>query len=663
MKLPLKILLIIVCIYSIYILKNNIYKTNYDINTTEIIGIIDYINISENKVSLEIKGKEKIIVNLYKYSNFNYELGDKILVKGTLKQPSNNTNFNLFNYKKYLKSKKIYWIMTGEEITLIKKNSNILYKIKNKIISKINKYKNKEYFKMFILGDTKDIDTNIYDSYKINGITHLFSISGMHISLLSVILLKLFKNNYKIVIIFLLFYLFLARFTPSIIRATFLFILLYLNKKFKLNFKSYEILLFIFLMMLLYNPYYLYNVGFIFSFLISFNLMIFSNYINKYNNYFVKLFITSLISFISSIPIMINNYFSINISSIFLNMIFVPFVSVIVFPLSLITFIFSFLEPIFNITITILENMSCFLNKFSLEIIFCKINIIIEIIYLILGYLSLKKLFNKKYLYLIIYILILFIHTNYYNKETSLTMLDVGQGDSLLLRLKDKIVLIDTGGNYNYELSDNIIIPYLKSEGIKKIDYLILTHGDYDHLGSSFNLVNKYKVNSVIFNHGNYNELELELIKLLENSNINYYQNIKELDINNNKLYFLNDKLYDNENDNSNVVYIKINDFKLLFMGDAGIKTEEDIIKQYDLNNIDILKVGHHGSSGSSSKKFIDKINPKYSLISVGINNIYKHPNKKALKNLENSIIYRTDIVGSVKFEMDGNKLNIITCL
>ena len=144
-------------------------------------------------------------------------------------------------------------------------------------------------------------------------------------------------------------------------------------------------------------------------------------------------------------------------------------------------------------------------------------------------------------------------------------------------------------------------------------------HGDYDHMGEAINLVDNFKVENVIFNCGEFNELEQDLIKVLDKKKIPYYSCIKELDIDNNKLYFLNTKIYDNENDNSNVIYFNYNNYKFLFMGDAGVEVEEDLIEKYNLQDIDVLKVGHHGSKTSSSKEFINEINPKYSIISVGI--------------------------------------------
>ena len=166
----------------------------------------------------------------------------------------------------------------------------------------------------------------------------------------------------------------------------------------------------------------------------------------------------------------------------------------------------------------------------------------------------------------------------------------------------------------------------------------------------------------VIFNCGPYNDLEKELIKVLEKKKIKYYSCIKELNIDNSKLYFLQTKEYDNENDNSSVIYFNYYNYKFLFMGDASTEREKDILEKYNLKDVDFLKVGHHGSNTSSSEEFINSINPKYSLISVGKNNRYGHPNKEVLDTLNDSKIYRTDQDGSIMFKIKNNKLKIETC-
>ena len=181
-------------------------------------------------------------------------------------------------------------------------------------------------------------------------------------------------------------------------------------------------------------------------------------------------------------------------------------------------------------------------------------------------------------------------------------------------------------------------------------------------MGEAINLVENFKVDKVIFNCGKFNELEQDLINVLKKKNIPYYSCIKELNIDDNKLYFLNNKDYGNENDNSNVIYTEFNNHKFLFMGDAGVEVEEDLIEKYNLMDIDILKVGHHGSKTSSSEEFINKINPKYSVISVGKNNRYGHSNKEVLNNLDDTRIYRTDQNGSIMLKIKNNKVEIKTC-
>ena len=181
-------------------------------------------------------------------------------------------------------------------------------------------------------------------------------------------------------------------------------------------------------------------------------------------------------------------------------------------------------------------------------------------------------------------------------------------------------------------------------------------------MSEAINLIDNFNVEKVIFNCRSYNDLEKKLIKVLDKKKINYYSCIKELNIDDNKLYFLQTKEYENENDNSNVIYTKLDGYKFMFMGDAGVEKEKNILEKYNLSNIDVLKVGHHGSKTSSSKEFINEINPNYSIISVGKNNRYGHPNKEVLNNLSDSKIYRTDQDGSIKFKIKNNKLKIETC-
>ena len=182
-------------------------------------------------------------------------------------------------------------------------------------------------------------------------------------------------------------------------------------------------------------------------------------------------------------------------------------------------------------------------------------------------------------------------------------------------------------------------------------------------MGEAISLVNNFRVEKVILNCGEYNDLENELIKVLDKKQIKYYSCIKELNIDKYKLQFLNTKEYHDENDNSNVIYFNYNGFKFLFMGDAGIEKEQDILEQYNIKNIDFFKVGYHGSNTSSSTEFIKSISPKYSLISVGENNRYSNTENSVFHKFSNSTLYSTDKDGSIELKINKNRYRIRTCL
>ena len=659
------ILLVLSLIYSFIFINFIIVKSEYKDSDKNLYGTVMDYKKSKDKTTIWVKGKEKVLVNYY--SDINVSYGDYIYVYGVFKKPKENGNFNLFNYKKYLLSNKINYVVTASKITIIKKNDNVFYTLKNNLLKRIESAnKSKGYILAFLYADKSLIEKDVYTKYQKIGVSHLFAVSGMHVSLISIVLLKLLnkikeRKRYIIVSIFLSIYLFLTNFTISMVRATFQFILFFINKSFKLNIDNSNLVLLLFSILVIINPYNIYNIGFLFSFIISFTLIRCSKLIK--GKFIIKSLKTSLISFFSSMPVLINNFFEVNFLGIILNIIYIPFVSYILFPLSLVTVLFPSLDNILYMFISYFEKITDFFSNIKfLSFSICKMNIFLIIIYYIIFIYILKR--KKKLIYKIIIVIIslIFLINNGRIVNNEVSILDVGQGDSSLIRLKNKNILIDTGGNINYDISKNILIPYFKSVGIKKIDYLVLTHGDYDHMGEAINLVENFKVEKVIFNCGSYNDLENELIEVLDKKKIKYYSCIKELNIDNNKLHFLQTKEYDNENENSNVIYTELNGYKFVFMGDAGVEKEKDILEKYNVSKIDVLKIGHHGSKTSSDKNFIDEMNPKYSVISVGKNNRYGHPNKEVLNNLDNSKIYRTDQDGSIMFKIKNNKLKIETC-
>jgi competence protein ComEC len=645
---------IILCFLKICIIK---YHSNINPNKNYFEGVIDSYSLKNNNYKIIIKNKEKIICYYYSKTKIKLKLGESIKVKGLFEIPSNNTIPNNFNYRKYLNNHHIYYIFKAQKLIIKNTKINIIYQIKNYINEKCNKFHNRNYFKAFILGNKEELDE--YKKFQINGVSHLFAISGMHISLLTSIILfilKKFPLKNIITIIFLIAFSLITNYSASILRSVVFFILLFLNKKYNLKITTKNILIYTCLLLIINNPLIIYDMGFLYSSIVTFGLILSKKYYKK--NYFYNLFITSFFAYLFSIPITSYFNYELNIMAILNNLIIVPLISIIIYPLCLICFICPFIEPLFNLFIIILEFINN--NLIILNIIIPKVNLFLYFIYYVF---LLIFIFTNKIRYLSLGILYLFSFKikPLFNNNLSVYYIDVKQGDSTLISTANQKVLIDTGGLNNYQIGNNII-KLIKSLGSNHIDYLILTHGDYDHMGEAKNIVENFKVENVIFNCGAYNNLENELLKILDKKKINYYSCIKELNIDKYKLQFLNTGIYDNENDNSNVIYFNYNYYKFLFMGDAGIQREKSILEKYNLKNIDFLKVGHHGSNTSSSKYFINRIQPKYSLISVGKNNRYGHPQKSVLNILNDSKVYRTDKTGSIEIKLNKNGYKVRSC-
>ncbi len=665
----LYLFLCIVIIIYVLVRTNLIHYKSRLGDVSKLDGIIVSIKKSEDMISFILKTKEEKVRCSYYFENNNVDysdyLGKTVHLQVNEKEISNSTIPNTFNYRKYLANNGIYknYVVTSIEVI---KGENFLWSIKNTLLKRISSYpiKVSSYLSLFIIGDKTLLDDQTEKTYQSNGIWHLFAISGMHISLILFVLNKLLsKIKLKNIIIssFLILFMFFTGFSPSVMRVGLFYIFSLIIKRLNIVLSPIKTLFLVAFFLLLSNPFFIFNTGFQYSFVISFALFIEKENVN--GSYIKKLLIISIIAWIASLPITININYEINLVAPFLNIIFVPLVSLIIFPMSIITFLFKPFSVIFNLFIFILEKLNTITNSFKVVFIPGKMFIVIIILYYV--FLFAFTILRKKSLLLINIVLVLInLMVLKINNSYRIFYLDVGQGDSItIITPSNNVNTIDTGGAYNskYHVSDNILHFY-KSFGISKIDNLILSHGDYDHMGETINLVNNFKVEKVIFNCGEYNDLEKELIKVLDKKKINHYSCIKELNIDKNKLYFLQTKVYDNENDNSNVIYTELNSYKFMFMGDASVTTEKEILDKYNLSDIDVLKVGHHGSRTSSSKKFINEISPKYSVISVGKNNRYGHPNKEVLNNLKESKIYRTDEDGSIMFKIKNNKLKIETC-
>lgn len=239
--------------------------------------------------------------------------------------------------------------------------------------------------------------------------------------------------------------------------------------------------------------------------------------------------------------------------------------------------------------------------------------------------------------------------------------IDVGQGDSILVQVNGKNLLIDAGTT---ESTDKLI-SYLDKQKITNLDYVVATHPHEDHIGGMSAVIKKYKIGEFYAPKITSKTKTFEnMVKALKNKNIKI--NVAKPDITldlgkNTKCEMLapNSSKYEDLNNYSAVIKITYGNSKFLFMGDAEKLSENEILnKNYDIS-CDVLKVGHHGSNSSTSKQFLDKASPKIAVISCGKNNDYGHPHHETLDALKkkNIQIYRTDVNGSIVLLSYGSKI------
>lgn len=668
----------LLCIISILLTLIRIeidIPNSYDLDTKKVVGEVLEYDIDGDYLKLTIDANEKLIGRYYFKTKAEKELFiksvdvyDTLKLNGELEEAEGSKDIYSFDYKQYLKSKNINYIIKIDKITLISKEKSFFKGIKCFLL----KRNSNPYIKAFIFGNNKSIITDVMSSYQEIGISHLFAISGMHVGLLTLVISKLLmklniKEKYIFIIIslFLFFYLFITGVSPSILRAIFFYLFFSINKIYNFNIKGVNIFLLIFSISLLVNPYYIHEVSFLYSYTISFSLLLVGNKINN-DSYFKRLFLTSLISFIVSFPITIYFFNQINILSVFYNMLFVPLISMIVFPLSIITYIIPFFEPIFSVFISLMEFLALKFNSISFsKLIFPSLPRYYYILYIIGVIIFISYFYNKKIISVLpILLLALFnyLYPIFFN-QNYLMFLDVGQGDSILIHSKDKTMLVDTGGVMNYSrekwqerknkksLTDYVTIPILKKLGIRKIDYLVLTHGDFDHMGEALKLIKQYRVEDIYLNQGNFNLLEKNVIKKYRH--VYQIREKEEIVLGNINIVQIN-KEFSDENDSSSILLMYYKNKKILLTGDASKKSEEYILNKYNIGKIDVLKIGHHGSKTSTSDELLKELRPSLAIISCGKNNRFNHPHQETIDKLKKYKIkyLRTDISGTIRIDL-----------
>lgn len=243
------------------------------------------------------------------------------------------------------------------------------------------------------------------------------------------------------------------------------------------------------------------------------------------------------------------------------------------------------------------------------------------------------------------------------NNKLKIHYIDVGQGDSAIIEQNGHYMLIDAGTN----ACEQNLISYIDNLNITKFDYIIATHAHEDHIGSMDAVINKYDVDKVLFaKHTSTTKTFENFVTAVKNKGLKLYAPSinEEFKFQDSKFIVLapNSSKYEETNNYSIVVKVIYNENSFLFTGDAESLSEEEMLNNNLDLSADVLKVGHHGSKSSTSQKFLNAVNPKYAVISVGKDNDYGHPKQTIINRLKNSniIVYRTDEVGDIILTSDG---------
>ena len=646
-----------------YYTLNLSYKYMY---LDELSGVVVDLKPSNDGTRIIVKDKYKKYI-VYDYNNVDLKYGDIIKVKGRTLQSYPNRVKNGFNYQRYLESTRIFCTMQSSQIDVVNNKFN-LGSIKfyfQTYLDNTFSYESTIFLKAMIIGDLDGIDEDFKDAILNNGILHLFAVSGLHIVLFVGLIEKLLKffnlSQVKIDFInstFLILYLILTNFSPSVLRASFMYYISLVNKKLKLGLSTLDIVAIIFIILIIYNPLYYFNLGFNLSFISSTMIVLVGDLFKKHNKY-IQVLIISLLANIITFPLVININGKINALSPISNVIFIELVEVIILPISFFILIFPVFKDLYNVIILAFNKVTLVFSRyFIIDLKFPYLNSFSTILYYLFLYLLIRVYHLKRIRYSLYIgiILILFIFSNsaYIFPKQEIHFLDLVEGEaSLIIDKKNECyALIDTGVGANNEVTS-----YLKREGIKRLDYLIITHNHLDHNGELKNIIKEIKVDKFVFsiydtsivNHFNDSKEQL--------ANIIKVKAGDELVCGNNIFYIIHpDDKYLDENDNSIIIYTKVGGLHFLFLGDAT-KAIENKIAESNIS-VDVVKIAHHGSSTSSSAYLFDKFKPKYAIIMAGRVERFGFPNAQTIETLNtyNVIIYRTDIDYSIIYKYYKNR-------
>lgn len=670
-----------------------------------------FINV-ESVGDKEIKGKALVSI-IDESGNFGrYKIGNTYKFQGKLRIPLRATNPSQFDYGRYLKNFHVYTVFYAENNgQLIKKSLNFKWKFlqvldntRGKIISEHAKYlktPNIEILGGVVFGDDAIAPPDyIKANFIHSGLLHILAASGMNVAFIFgfwfFILFKLLKAPYKPTVVsgmfLVILYTFMTGLGPSVIRAALMLLFILAGKLIDRDVHSVSLLSLVALLMLIYNPAFINDVGFQLSFLVTLGLLTTGNVIfekvkteSKIMDFVSGSVIVPLIAQIWVAPIQMFYFNTFSLYSVFANVISVPFISVIScggFFSSILavfvpytTFLCKWIDLILNFIITIFVNVSGFFASLPHSLFTTGHPLLLQLFFyyaiVIFATILIKFGFDKKSITVLTLCCVILALSSYNIPTNKLEIIafDVQNADCFLIKSpQNRYFIIDTGKSPYKSGSSQakiILLKYLKDRSIKNVEDVIITHFDSDHSGGTVDVLDNLKINTLVVNSfDNYSATSKKIYseikkrkqntELVKNNQIIY--NEPDFSV---KTFEANEIGKDVDNVNSIVTLVSYKDFNMLFMGDGNIETFNKI-KPNLPDNINVLKVGHHGANGVVSPYMVKYLDNKVSLISTGINK-FGHPTAGTLDILRHTDIYRTDKYNAVQILADGYKYSVLS--
>ncbi|TCZ77041.1 DNA internalization-related competence protein ComEC/Rec2 [Paenibacillus albiflavus] len=672
-----------------------------------------------------------------------WQRGDSLTLKATLERPSAARNFGGFDYRRYLHEQRIHLLLSAKGIDTAKQESipwqlrpvQLLRwtdELRDALSSRIDRVFPADYapfMKGILIGMRDEMDPELFDQFSALGLTHIIAISGLHVTVFIGALmwimkrLRLTRETYLLVSMCLLpLYVLLTGASPSVIRAGAMAMIALWATRQRWGKDTLYILCLVAIGLLVWEPYYIHNISFQLSFIVTAGLIWGVPRVNELLPT-MKPWITSsisvnLVSTLVSFPLSIYYFNQFSLLSPIANMLLIPVFSMIVYPVGLLALLVDFIWVTAGQWIGEVVgwvNAGCFfvmdfMQVWKGQLIWPSPNLMWIGIYF--GLLMLIYIFAQAIrtysrgldpgvavltvgranhyvllakcgaaLALLCFAMLLYVGytPDRWSSYGSVQFIDVGQGDAILIRTPSgKHIMVDGGGtvrftkegdgwrarNDPYEVGRKLVVPLLKKRGVHQIDLLILTHQDEDHSGGLKAIINQIPVRSFLFNG-----------TLKQNaSNTALFGNVLNKQIpmlaaSKGQQYVIDDKtkihillpdmpttgirMEKNQNNSSVVFLLEMDGMHFLFTGDMEAPSEKELLADVALPKvaIDVLKVAHHGSKTSTSPEWLKWWQPQVGVISVGVNNIYKHPSATTLEKLEaaNTQILRTDLYGEIQ--------------